>query len=200
VTAEQGKPRRVDRRHHKVEQLPPHIFEQMRKRIVEDKQPYEQVEAWLAEQGHPVGHSSIHRWHRRIRQLAPLMDARARFAEVLVSAAAGDPSTVQNAAYQLLMQQTLELLIAADEEEGEPLSADALAKIMSAMARLGGTATALTKSLDERRQKQIAAANQKVDAMAKDGRLPASAVETIKRLYGLQSPEPEESTEKHESQ
>lgn len=175
--------RRVERRHHKVDRLPPHVLDEVRERV-QRGEPYEHVEAWLVSIGHPIGKSSLHRWHRFIRESLPRADERARLAEMLVSASAVDPSVVQNAAYQLVMQQTLDLLMTADE--AQPLSPSELSKIMGSLARLGGTATALTKALDEKRRRQLAEANSSLERMADEGRLPKSAVRTIKRLYGLQ--------------
>ena len=187
--AGKSSPRRVARRHHKVDRLPGHVLDQVRERV-QRGEPYERVEAWLVEQGHPVGHSSIHRWHKFIREGLPRADERARLAEMLVSASAVDPSVVQNAAYQLVMQQTLDLLLAADEPDAPSLDPDELAKIMSGLARLGGTATNLTKHLDEKRRRQLAEANRKLDALAAEGGFAPAVVQKIKQLYGLQSPPP----------
>lgn len=186
MTGGPRKPRRIERRHHKAATLPPSILDELQERLRRGE-PYEHVEAWLVSIGHPVGKSSLHRWHRFLREGMERIRERTVIAEKIVAANAGaDPSQVQNAAYQVAMQQALQFLI--DLEAGDTeMTVSQLAKLMHALGALGGTATQLSKYIAE--QKRLRAkADRKVEAMAKDGALPASAVETIKRLYGLGEP------------
>ena len=176
--------RTVDRRHHKAERLPPSILSQLHERLKRGE-TYEHVEAWLESIGHQVGKSSLHRYHRYMREGLERQRERAVLAEKIVAANAGrDPSVVQNAAYQVAMQQALEYLVDLEIGESE-MSVTQLSKLMTALARMGGTSTQLADFLERQRAK-LAEADRQVDKLTARKILSAEQAAEIKRMYGIE--------------
>jgi hypothetical protein len=175
--------RRVDRRHHKAAALPPSVLDELQERLRRGE-PYEQVEAWLESIGHPVSKSSLHRYHRFLREGMERIRQRAQIAERIVAESIGhDTATVQAAAYDLAMQQAMEMLIALEAGD-EEMSVSQLAKLMHALGAMGGTSTNLSKYRRELRAAK-AQADRQVEKMAADGQLPAEAVAAIQQIYGI---------------
>lgn len=144
-------PRKVERRHHKAERLPESVLTDLNDRLKRGE-TYEHVEAWLVGLGYPIGKSSIHRYHRWMREGLTAVRDRAIIAEKIVEANADrDPTTVQNATYQLAMQEVMSLLLQMTAGEAD-LSVNELTKIIHALAAMGGTATNLTKFVREQRR------------------------------------------------
>jgi len=180
--------RRVERRHHKVDRLPPSIVDQINDRLRRGES-YESVEAWLDGLGHPVGKSSLHRYHKFLRYGMERIRERTLLAQRIIAEGGVDPSVVQTAGYQVLMQQATDVAMMlelddADDAESRAEKIGQLTKLMRAMAAMGGTATELSRRMDEI-HRQHAEADRQVERLAASGEFTDEQARRIKDLYGI---------------
>lgn len=180
--------RRIERRHHKVNGLPPSIVDQINDRLRRGES-YESVEAWLEGLGHPVGKSSLHRYHRFLRYGMERIRERTLLAQRIIAEGGVDPSVVQSAGYQVLMQQATEIAMMlelddADDPESRAAKISQITKLMRAMAAMGGTATELSRRMEEIRR-QHAEADRQVEQLAAAGEFTEEQARRVKDIYGI---------------
>jgi hypothetical protein len=149
-----GKKRKIDRRHHKADQLPPELSAELARRF-QAGETYESLSAWITSRGFPVGKSSIARWGAGFQQQLEKLRLHREMAQTIVAGATGKPATELNeAAEQITIQQITELLVALNnlpppvEQEGADATAEDLvyrAKMLTALgislSKLGASAS-----------------------------------------------------------
>jgi hypothetical protein len=187
--------RRIERRHHKVDKLPPALRDELARKF-QAGETYENIAGWLQDEGHPISRSSIHRWgvpfERQLEKLKAWRDG----ATTIVGAVQGKPATeLSEAAEQIAVQQLMELLIllgseSENEIEGEPRDlakqANILGKVSASLSSLGYTGSyrekvklGFQKAFAEEAAKKVAAA---VGDAKVEGK---SVVETVREALGL---------------
>ena len=137
---------------------------------------YEQLEAWLTQQGYEVGKSSIHRYGTRLEQRVAELKRSTDQAKALVAASPDDAGDMSEALMRLMQEKLFTLLM---EMDVDPESAD-LGSIAKAMAPLARASIALKKYSSEVRDKAATAADN-AEKIARKGGLSADAVATLRR-------------------
>jgi len=188
--------RRIERRHHKVDSLPPEIRDELARRF-QAGETYETLVAWLSEKGHSVGKSSVHRWGSRFQVHLERLRAWREGAATIVAGLQGKPATELNeAAEQTAVQMLFEALIDLGGAAGGELAdedvpdltkrATILSQVSHALSGLGFSAAARER-LKLAFQKEFAEkAIRKVTAAIGDAKVEGkSVVETVREALGL---------------
>lgn len=197
-SAEAAQPRRrIERRHHKVDRLPPALRDELARRF-QAGETYEALAGWLQDEGYPVGRSSVHRWGARFQRHLERLRAWREGAATIVAGLAGKPATELNeAAEQTAVQMLFEALIdlggAAAGEDGEDAPtlakrAAILSQVSHALSGLGYSSAnrerlklAFEKEFAERAVAKVA---EKVgDAKTEGGK---SVVQTVREALGIE--------------
>lgn len=121
---------------------------------------YEQLEAWLEQQGFEVGKSSIHRYGSRLEERLNSLKAATDQAKALVAASPDDEGAMNEAVIRLAQEKIFTLLM---EMELDPESAD-FAKILKAMSPIVRASLATKKYAAEVRAKTASAVEELVHA------------------------------------
>jgi len=187
--------RRIERRHHKVDKLPPALRDELARKF-QAGETYEEIAGWLQDEGHPISRSSIHRWGVPFERQLEKLRAWREGAATIVGAVQGKPATeLSEAAEQVAVQQLMELLITlgseADAEiEGEPKDlakrAGILGKVSASLSSLGYTGSYREKVKLNFQKAFAEAAAKKVAAVVGDAKVEGkSVVETVREALGL---------------
>jgi len=180
-----------------MHELPDDVQQDIIRRLDRGRMTLDDVVAEVSEKyGLEVGRSSVHRWyHFEVKGLQRIRESTALAERITKAAVGADSSGGLHAVQNMLTHRALEVLI-KDETGDVELTPNQLALLGRMIAAVSSSTLSTDRRIEELKKRK-SDADRKVDAMAQDGRLPASAVETIKRLYGLQTPDVEEAQEQH---
>jgi len=200
VKEEKDKPakRQIRRRHFKADSLPKKLKDELCRKF-QAGVPYLELEAWLREEGHPIGHSSVQRWGAPFQAVLEKVALCREGAQTIVGLMAGKPATELNeATEQIAVQMLMEVLVSisqsADAEvAGEPKDlskrAGMLAKISSALSGLGHSASyrERTKVVFQERiaPARKAAADAAKKALEKSGATKESVTQVVDKILGI---------------
>lgn len=115
--------RTIKRRHHKVSELPEAIRLEISHLLNDEGKTYQEIEDHLKTLGHPVGHSSVQRWHSNITEVAERMKLVREHVKVLAEEARDNPNTeaaevanelMVSGAIQAMMNGGMDMLANAD--------------------------------------------------------------------------------------
>lgn len=159
-------PRRVERRHHKVDRLPAAVRDELARRF-QAGETYEALVAYLASKGHAVGRSSVHRWGSQFQRRLERLRALREQAQGLVAEVQGKPATELNevaeqTAVQMMFEYLLELAeLPAAGAEGAAGGAEAEARPdvearSGILARVGRALSDLGRSASGREALKLA--------------------------------------------
>jgi hypothetical protein len=192
------KTRRIERRHHKVDRLPPALRDELARRF-QAGETYEALAGWLQDSGYPVARSSVHRWGAQFQRHLERLRAWREGAATIVAGLAGKPATELNeAAEQTAVQMLFEALIdlggAAGGENGEDAPDLAkrtkiLSQVSHALSGLGYSSAnreRLKLAFDEKfsGQKQAAAAEAQ-KALEASGAGKESVTAVVNQILGI---------------
>lgn len=131
---------------------------------------YSELADWLAEQGHPLSRSAIHRYGSEFERRIEQIHAATVQAEALIKAAPDDTMALSDASIRLVQQRVFELLVDADEGD-----IDAMAKAARALIEAARAGTTV-------RQERRRALAEAADAAETTGRKAGLSKETIAEL------------------
>lgn len=163
-----------------VEQLPDAVRRELERRLVaQGFGGYEDLAAWLQEQGFGISKSAIHRHGQRFEdRLAKLRLATSQ-AQAVVAASPDDEGAVNEALVRLTQERLFGILLDLPEmEDGE--ATKVMPKLTRAIADLT-RASVVTKRFTEEVRAKARAAADKVEAVARKGGLSAESVDAIRR-------------------
>jgi hypothetical protein len=190
--------RRIERRHHKADSLPPAIKDELARKF-QAGETYETLAGWLQDEGYPVSRSSVHRWGSRFQVHLERLRAWREGAATIVAGLQGKPATELNeAAEQTAVQMLFEAMIdlgQANEDDGECKPPDLkartaiLSQVSHALSGLGFSA-ANREGLKLRFEKALAPAKQAAadatkKALQESGATKETVVEVVDRIMGI---------------
>jgi hypothetical protein len=169
-----------------VFELPPDIRAALDRRLVERGfQGYDELAQWLADTGHTVSRSAIHRYGQSFADTTERIRLSTQMAVTLGDAAGDDAGAMNDALIRLAQGELFELLLQADDAEA-PL-ADRLPEITLAVSRLVRASLPQKKWQIEFREKAATAADEAVAIARKGGLSDASAEEIRRKVLGVAS-------------
>lgn len=190
--------RRIERRHHKADALPPALRDELARKF-QAGETYEAIAGWLQDEGHPISRSSVHRWGSQFQRQLEKLRAWREGATTIVGAVQGKPATeLSEAAEQVAVQMLMELLITlgsetendvTDEKPDLAKRAGILGKVSASLASLGytGSYREKVKVLFAERiapAKEAAAAAAKT-ALEKSGATKESVTQVVDKILGI---------------
>jgi hypothetical protein len=180
--------RKVQRRYHKIDQLPAAVKGRCLAMLFEEKATLTEVADYLASEGCPVGRSSVHRFERFYREGLETQRALTDVAEkVLTSVVGQDETKIQDAAYQLAFQSLMEMLLKFNASDIEQVDLKQLIGLIQALGRLGGTHTELVRFRDDWKREQAAEASAKVAGLVQRKTLTEEQARAIREeIFGIQ--------------
>jgi hypothetical protein len=165
-------------RRSKVTLLPKEVKAWLDQALVEGNfAGYEQLEAALAERGHTVGKSSLHRYGQAFEQRLQALNLASQQAKAIVQSAPDEEGAVSEALMRLVQEKLFQSLLDMQLDPSKPVD---LAKVSKAVAELARATVNSKKWQAEVRSKATAAADA-VEAIGKKGGLSAEALDAIRR-------------------
>lgn len=173
----------------KVDVLPEEVRDELGRRLVANGfGGYEELEAWLAERGHRIGKSSLHRWGSRFEDRLGALRQVTEQARVIVSETGDDEGAVNEALIRLVQEKAFSLIM---EMKVDPEEVD-LPKLIRSIADISRASVNQKKWAKEERRKMAAEAAAKIAAASREAAeagesgLSAERIEQIKReLAGM---------------
>lgn len=174
-------------RRSKVGGLPTDLIEELNRRLVANGfGDYEALADWLAEQGHAISKSSLHRHGSQLEAEFEAAMGRARSMQALARATreSGDTdASLMGAASEILQDNLLRISLAVDRAALNPAEgAKILSQVARAFADVGRFDLSLRRFQDEQKAKM-----QGIDAELESGRLtPEAALARVRdEIYGI---------------
>ncbi|NAW33231.1 DUF3486 family protein [Halomonas alimentaria] len=171
----------------KVYDLPPEIREALNERLVSTGfQGYEELAAWLEEQGHKISKSSVHRYGQDLREeFEEAMGDVRKTTELARAMAAQDDDEsghLIDATARMVQDQLLRITIAMRKAEEDPAkAAKQLGSVTRALAEIGRVSLGQKKWARELRLEVAKEAAEAAEgAMANQG-MSREAIDSIKR-------------------
>jgi len=171
----------------KVYDLPPEIREALNERLVSTGfQGYEELAAWLEEQGHKISKSSVHRYGQDLREeFEEAMGDVRKTTELARAMAAQDDDEsghLIDATARMVQDQLLRITIAMRKAEEDPAkAAKQLGSVTRALAEIGRVSLGQKKWARELRVEVAREAAEAAEgAMASQG-MSREAIDAIKR-------------------
>ncbi|AXY41610.1 DUF3486 family protein [Halomonas sp. JS92-SW72] len=171
----------------KVYDLPPEIREALNERLVSTGfQGYEELAAWLEEQGHKISKSSVHRYGQDLREeFEEAMGDVRKTTELARAMAAQDDDEsghLIDATARMVQDQLLRITIAMRKAEEDPAkAAKQLGSVTRALAEIGRVSLGQKKWARELRVEVAREAAEAAEgAMANQG-MSREAIDSIKR-------------------
>lgn len=171
----------------KVYDLPPEIREALNERLVSTGfQGYEELAAWLEEQGHKISKSSVHRYGQDLREeFEEAMGDVRKTTELARAMAAQDDDEsghLIDATARMVQDQLLRITIAMRKAEEDPAkAAKQLGSVTRALAEIGRVSLGQKKWARELRVEVAREAAEAAEgAMASQG-MSREAIDSIKR-------------------
>ena len=164
----------------KIGALPPALVDELNRRLVANGfRDYAALTEWLAEQGHVISKSSLHRHGSQLEAEFEAAMGKARSMQALARAAreqgAAD-GALMGAASEILQDNLLRISLAVDKAALDPAEgAKILSQVARAFADVGRFDLALRRFQEEQRAKF-----DKIDAEMHAGKL--SAEEAVRRI------------------
>ena len=172
-------------RKNSVETLPPAVREWLDKTLVSGNfSGYEALEKALAERGHQISKSAIHRYGQPLQRRLAAIKASTEAARIITEGAADDQDARSEAVIALIQTEMFEAIVNLQELEDEKLDPIERMGIMSKVAK--NIASLTNASISQKRYKAdvLARAKSAADAVvnvARKGGLTPEAVDTIRR-------------------
>ncbi|MBI5659885.1 MAG: DUF3486 family protein [Nitrosomonadales bacterium] len=175
-----------------VGQLPPELRDELSAKLVANGfRDYVALSEWLAEKGHRISKSALHRFGSDLEEefTSAMQDARRSIELAKAMRASGnadDDGVLLDAASSVLQDQLLRISLALRTVDADPDEAVKLVSQASrALADLGRLKVSYEKWQAEERAKAAAAADA-VEKIAKNGGLSPAAVKEIRsRILGI---------------
>jgi len=168
-----------------VSQLPEEIRAELERRLVRSSfSGYEQLAAWLTEQGFEISKSSLHRYGSKFEERAAQLKVATEQARAIVAETPDDEGAISEALMRLVQEKLFSVLIDFEVDPKKPLNLGSLAK---AIAELGRASVTQKKWQTEVKAKVDAAA-ESVTKIAASGGLSKSSVDELRRqILGIAS-------------
>lgn len=162
--------------------LPEDLREALDKRLVEEGfQNYEEMSAWLAEQGYDISKSSVHRYGQQFEDRLDALRIATAQAKEIVSATGDDEGALSDALTSLVQEKAFRVLTSMNMEEQEI----EFTGLMNAIARLQRSSVQQKKLMAEMRQRAREAADDAED-IAREGGLSDEAAAKIRdKILGV---------------
>lgn len=125
------------RKHFKIEDLPKDVRAQVDCMLASQnpRYTYEEIEMFLYQEGHPIGKSSIARYHNSFERITERITETREKLKVLVDAVRDQPGTdIAEVANQLMMQGLLQR-VAQAEDEFESISLEKAGRLIATLER-----------------------------------------------------------------
>ncbi|SDI49485.1 phage protein Gp27 family protein [Paenibacillus naphthalenovorans] len=125
------------RKHFKIEDLPKDIRAKVDEMLASQnpRYTYEEIQFFLFEEGHPIGKSSIARYHNSFERITERITETREKLKVLVDAVRDQPGTdLAEVANQLMMQGLLQR-VAQAEDEFESISLEKAGRLIASLER-----------------------------------------------------------------
>jgi hypothetical protein len=185
--------RKVERRHHKVDALPREVRDELVQRFMAGE-TYDHLARWLADLGHKIGRSSVHRWgkpfEKQLQMRLLKIEAYREGSAKIVAGLKDIPGTQLNeAAEQSITQMLLEAQIDLDEAA---LDVEKRTKVLSQLAHaltgLGYSAATRERLKLAFRKEWAGEAARKVATAVGDAKVDGrSVVATVREALGLEA-------------
>lgn len=121
----------------KVTGLPSEVRDELDRRLSEGGfRDYRSHAEWLTELGHPVSHTSVHRYGSRLERRIESLRVSSEMAAALVAASPDDAVAMADASIQLVQERMFQLLLASEEGDLEEMTIAARALAEAARASI----------------------------------------------------------------
>jgi hypothetical protein len=161
-----------------VSQLPEELRAQIDSRLIKGGfSGYEELAAWLQEQGFAISKSALHRYGQKFEDRVQALKMATGQAKALVESSPDDEGAVGEALMRLVQEKLFAILLEFEVTDPSKLNLGAIAK---AIASLGRTSIAQKKYATEVKERAQAAAAS-VEKLVKKGGLSAETVRDIRR-------------------
>lgn len=175
----------------KISKLPPDVKKWL-DRALSDKNfgEYELLEQALAERGHQISKSAIHRYGQKLERKLAAIKASTEAAAAIAAAAPDDADLRSAAVISLVQSEVFEVLVALQEAEADSDPAERIKLLGSAAKSIAelSRASVNQKKWQAQVREKAAAAAAAVEKIAKKGGLSASAVNEIRsQILGIPS-------------
>ncbi|ATG73669.1 hypothetical protein AN401_07200 [Zobellella denitrificans] len=175
----------------KVYSLPPELREQLNERLVNSGfAGYEALSAWLAESGHNISKSAVHRYGEDLREEFEEAMGDVRKTTELARAMAADDTDesghLLDATARIVQDQLLRISIAMRKAEADPATAaKQLSSVTRALADIGRVSLGQKKWAREVRAEILAEQRAKLDAMPNQGGVTEETKQAIREALGI---------------
>lgn len=165
----------------RVRKLPPDIRSELNVRLIEGGfSDYGGLEAWLADRGHRIGKSAVHRYGQQLEKRIEQIRLSQEHAAALVDAVGDEHSgSLGRAAMSLVERHVFETILASEEGEVDLTALAKIAKALADTARAGVTVQA------ERRRARAEAAEDVSAVVERAGLSPDVAAQIRAAVEGV---------------
>ena len=161
----------------KIELLPDAVLNELNERLVKGRfSGYEELAAWLQEQGFEIGKSSLHRYGQKFEDKLAALKIATDQARAVVNASPDDDGAMNEALMRLIQEKLFSIL---RDMNVDPKKIN-IASLVRAVAEFTRANVAHRKYREHVRDRSKAAAAS-VEKIAKKGGLSKGAVEEIRR-------------------
>lgn len=166
-----------------VSQLPEELRAQIDARLIKGGfSGYEELSAWLQEQGCAISKSALHRYGQKFEDRVQALKLATGQAKAMVEASPDDEGAVGEALMRLVQEKLFAILLEFEVTDPSKLNLGAIAK---AIASLGRTSIAQKKYATEVKDRAKAAADT-VEKLVKNSGLTKEAVSEIRsKILGI---------------
>lgn len=164
--------------------LPDAVREELERKLLRNGfGGYDELSAWLAEQGFEISKSAVHRYGQGFEQRMQALKVATDQAKSLAAESGDDEGAMNEALLRLVQTKTFNILLALEEaDDGKELDAGSLAKIGRMVADLARASVTQKKWAEQVRAKLVA----KADAYASRNGLSGKQAEDLRReLLGV---------------
>lgn len=171
----------------KVEQLPEAVREELERRLIASAfSGYEQLAAWLAEQGFAISKSSLHRFGSTFEDKLGALKIATSQARAVIEASPDNEGAMGQALTRLVQEKIFTVLL---DLEVDPETIE-LPKLSRAIADLSRAAISQQKHASlvrkEAREELIAEQKEKLNGLQQRGGITPEALKRIRQeIYGL---------------
>ena len=170
----------------RVRQLPAEVRQELNQRLIDGGfAGYSALADWLAEHGHEISRSAVHRYGAALERRIEMLRTATEQAEALVEASGDETGAMADASIRIVQQRFFEALLSAEDGEVDLKALSGAGRAVADAARAGATIRA-------ERRKVLAAAAETAERAAREsseraGRpLPPEVLREIReRVYGL---------------
>lgn len=153
-------------RRSKVKSLPKGVRKELDQKLVENGfQDYEDLSAWLAEQGHEISKSAVHRYGKGFEDRLDALRIATGQAQEIVSAVGDDEGAMGDALTMLVQERAFDVLTSMNMEEQE-ISFTAL---MNAIAQVQKSSVQQKKMMADMQQRAEQAADNAEEVAREEG-------------------------------